>query len=99
MAKRKKSKKVKVPTFYKVGMTIFGFSMVFWLASSLFVRSFNINLSMEQQQIQSKISTLQVENDALRVEIQTLENRDRITNIAEDEDMMTRPNNIVTIGN
>ena len=52
---------------------------------------------MEQQEIQSKISSLQVENDAMKVEIQALNSRERVTNIAQDAGLETNQNNIVTV--
>lgn len=95
--KTKRNQTVKMPLFYRFGMVLFAFSLVLWLGCSLFLRSYNINLSMEQQEIQSKISSLQVENDAMKVEIQALNSRERVTNIAEDAGLATNQNNIVTV--
>lgn len=96
---RKKAKKQSLvfPRIYKLAFTLAFISFLSWLASTLFLRSYNINLSMEQQQIESKIQSLQVENDAMRVEIQSLNNRERVTNIANDAQMTTDQNNIVTV--
>ena len=86
-----------MPLLYK-GVLLFAcFAVIVWLFSTLFLRSYNINLSMEQQQIASKISALQVENDAIRVEIQSLNSRERVTNIASDAGLEVNQNNIVTV--
>ena len=98
MPKSKTRKKtMSLPLVYK-GVFIFTvFAIVVWLFSTLFLRSYNINLSMQQQQIASKISALQVENDAIRVEIQSLNSRERVTNIASDAGLEVNQNNIVTV--
>lgn len=94
---KSKRKAVKMPLFYRFGILLFACSLLMWLGCSLFLRSYNINLSMEQQEIQSKISSLQVENDAMKVEIQALNSRERVTNIAQDAGLETNQNNIVTV--
>ena len=85
------------PLIYKGVFVFTAFALVVWLFSTLFLRSYNINLSMQQQQIASKISALQVENDAIRVEIQSLNSRERVTNIASDAGLQVNQNNIVTV--
>ncbi len=98
MPKTKTRKKTMAfPLIYKGVFLFTAFAIVVWLFSTLFLRSYNINLSMQQQQIASKISALQVENDAIRVEIQSLNSRERVTNIASDAGLEVNQNNIVTV--
>lgn len=95
---RHKDKSIKLPRIYKIAFTMAVISTVAWLCSALFLRSYNINLSMKQQEIEQQIEELNVANDALRVEIQELINRERVINIAEGDGMEQNQNSIVTIG-
>lgn len=92
-----RKKTTSFPLLYKGVFAFTFFAIIVWLFSTLFLRSYNINLSMQQQQIASKISALQVENDAIRVEIQSLNSRERVTNIASDAGLQVNQNNIVTV--
>lgn len=95
---KRNSKTIKLPKIYKLAFIMASLSAIAWLGSALFLRSYNINLSMKQQEIEQQIDDINVVNDALRVEIQELINRERVVNIAEGDGMQQNQNNIVTIG-
>lgn len=69
----------------------------FFLISSLFLRNFNNDLSTQAQEISSKIAVLETQNDAVRIDIQTLGNYNRVEGIASEDGMKMDPNNIITI--
>ena len=72
-------------------------SGLLFLGSSLFLRSYNNRLSTEAQDISSKIAVLETQNDAVRIDIQTLGNYNRVESITSEEGMTMNPNNIITI--
>ena len=72
-----------------VGFTIMFalFSASFYLATTLFLRTKNNTL----------IAQIQTQNDAIKVEIQTLSTRERVDNIANENGLSLNQDNIVTI--
>ncbi|MFV0479520.1 MAG: hypothetical protein ACK5LZ_02990 [Anaerorhabdus sp.] len=96
MAKIVKTKKRK---FNLKGVTgaVFLVAVSLSLASSLFLRSYNNSLSVQTQQLESQIATLEAENEGYRVEIQTLSSRDRVTNIAADNGLEMNQDSITTV--
>ena len=93
-AVRKKKKKLRLTVFTAV---FFFISVLSYLASVLFLRTYNNQLSSEQQKIAGQIAELQVQNDAVRVEVNTLNNRERVNSIASDNGLSLEQNNIITI--
>ncbi|MFV0380537.1 MAG: cell division protein FtsL [Anaerorhabdus sp.] len=67
------------------------------LGSSLFLRSFNNTLSIEAQKINSEIMSFESQNESLKIEIQTLSSRGRVTNIATDNGLDMNHENITTV--
>ncbi len=92
--KRKKKKRLKLGTFTGV---FFLASALLYLASTLFLRTYNNSLSSKKQEIEAKITELQVANDAVAVEVNTLNNRERVNSIATDKGLSLDQNNIITI--
>lgn len=99
MAKIVKKKKVKKIRLQNFTVVLFLFATLSSLGSSLFLRSYNNSLSVEKQKIDVEISAIQTENEAVRVQIQTLSSRDRVVSIAADAGMGLDQGNIVTIAN
>lgn len=87
-------RKVKMLNF-AIGLTL-GSGLVFLLCS-LFLRSYNNELSTKAQEISSQIAVLETQNDAVRIDIQTLGNYNRVEEIAAADGMSMNPNNIITI--
>ncbi len=92
--KRKKKKRIKLLNF---SVTFFLVSSILFLGSTLFLRTYNNSLSSKKQEIEAKITELQVANDAVAVEVNTLNNRERVNTIAADKGLSLDQNNIITI--
>lgn len=92
----KKNKKRRVD-LTRVSTTIFFTSLVLFLFSTLFLRSYNNSLSTQKQTIDQQIATIEVQNDAIQVEIQTLSSSDRVDEIAAGNGMSRNQNNVTTI--
>ena len=92
--KTKKKKKLTLPKFTVVFFTV---SVLAYLGAALFLRSYNNSLSSEKQKIEAQISALQVENDAVAVEVNTLNNRERVNTMAGDSGLRLDQDNIYTI--
>ncbi|MBO7703920.1 MAG: hypothetical protein J6S26_05690 [Solobacterium sp.] len=91
---RKKKKKLKLINF---AVVFFLTSSLLYLGSTLFLRTYNNSLSSRKQEIEAKITELQVANDAVAVEVNTLNNRERVNTIASDKGLRLEQNNIITI--
>lgn len=83
--------------FFHLSLNIFVCAAVLFFLFSLFVRSYNNSLSTKIQEIDSQITTLETENDAMQVDIQTLANRDRVNTIASDAGMSSDSDSVITI--
>ena len=92
--RKKKRKKLDLLTFTVV---LFFFSMVLYLGSSLFLRSYNNELSSRKQQINSEIAVLETQNDAIEVEISQLASAERVDEIAANNGMTRNQDAIITI--
>ena len=92
--KQKKKKKLKLLNF---SVVFFMLSAILYLGSTLFLRTYNNSLSSKKQEIEAKISELKVANGALAVEVNTLNNRERVNTIAADKGLSLDQNNIITI--
>lgn len=94
--KRKRRGRIQV---FNLTVVIFGFSAFLYLVSALLLHTYNNSLSIQIQQINSEISTLKAQNDALNVEISTLVSVDRIDEIATNSGLSRNQNNIIRIEN
>lgn len=90
-------KKKKVLRVDRLIMLLFVVSLFAAMASSLFLRSYNNALTMRVQSTEDEIATLKAENDAYKVAIQDLSNKERVLSIAEMEGMAMNQGNVVTI--
>lgn len=91
-----KKKKRRINLF-RLSIGLFFISTAAALFSSLFLRSYNNSLSTQKQSIDSQIATIQTQNDAVKVEIQTLSSSDRVDEIAAGSGMSRNQNNVITI--
>lgn len=75
------------------------FSIVFivWLIASLFIKTSNASLTMEIQKLNDELSVLTTENETLNLQIQSLENKDRIYEVAQTSNMDQVQDNIISI--
>ncbi len=93
--KNKKSRK----QFNLIGFTLIFClcSGLFALSTRLFLRTANNTLSAKKQSIEREIAQIETQNDAIKVEIQTLSTRERVDNIANENGLSLNQDNIVTI--
>ncbi|MCF0110100.1 MAG: cell division protein FtsL [Erysipelotrichaceae bacterium] len=96
MAKIVKTRKRRM-RFEGLSVTLFIVTGFMWMASCLFLRSYNNSLSLKTQQINSQIATLETENAAVTLEIQTLSTRDRVVGIANEGGLDMNQGNIITV--
>ena len=95
IVKRKKTKRrIRLPGFICI---MFLFSMTLYLLTSLFLRSYNNNLSTMAQEINEQIAVIELQNDAVRVEINQLASSDRIDQIAAASGLNNNQHSIITI--
>lgn len=90
----KKKRRINLVGFSTV---VFFMSTFLSLFCTLFLRSYNNSLSTQKQSIDSQIATIETQNDAVKVEIQTLSSSDRVDEIAAGDGMSRNQSNIITI--
>ena len=97
--KKQSNKKIKRRKMNLIGFTfVFAIlSVSFYLFCTLFVQTQNNTLSAKKQSIEREIAQVETQNDALKVEIQTLSTRERVDNIASENGLSLNQDNIVTI--
>lgn len=78
-------------------MVFFTLTFIGWLATSLFVNTINASLTMKIQEMSEELETLTENNQTLNYEIQSLENKDRIYELAETANMDQIQDNIISI--
>lgn len=96
MAKLVKRKKRKI-RLQGLSIIVFTISLVAWLATSLFINTINVSLTMKIQKMNDELVELTNQNQTLNIEIQTLENKDRIYEVAETANMYQNQENIISI--
>ena len=75
------------------------FSLLLMLASSLYIGTTNTSLAIRIQKVNNEIATLKQENQNLTIEIQTLQNKERVYLIAQDAGLDQNQDNVVSIRN
>ena len=71
-------------------------TFIAYLASSIFLKSFNVSLDLSRQSYQDQIIATRASNETLQYEVKELSNYDRIMNIV-DGDMVADDNAIFTV--
>ena len=92
--RRRKRKTNKLGRF---AVLIFTLSLITLLATSLFVGTYNTNLTMEIQNMTSQIDSLKAENEKINIEISSLENKDRVYAVANDAGLDQNQDNVISI--
>lgn len=96
MAKIVKKKK-RIIDFRGFAIILLTFSLCAWLISSLLINTINTSLTMKIQLMQEEVEALQIANQALIYEINTLENKDRIYALAQEANLLQDSNNIIAL--
>lgn len=73
------------------------FALLTWLGTTLFVNTINASLTIEIQKMNDELASITQENETLNYEIQTLENKDRIYELAATANMDQIQDNIISI--
>lgn len=76
---------------------IISFAIITWIATTLFVNTINASLIVKIQKMNDELSSLTQENQTLNFEIQTLESKDRIYDVAKTANMDQIQDNIISI--
>lgn len=96
MAKIVKSKKKKASKFNIFCVVFFTFALAARLFTSIMLGSMNNEINTNIQKAQNEAEILRIENQKLSIEIQTLQNKERIYTIAQDAGL-EQQSNIVSI--
>ena len=80
-----------------LAIVVFVCSFVLWLATTLFVNTLEVSLTMKIQKLNEELESLAKENQTLNFEIQSLENKDRIYEVAQTANMDQIQDNIISI--
>lgn len=96
------AKVIKLKTKLKLNLkkfifVFFIFSVTLHLASAIFLRSYNQNLTKNVQKKEYIISKLNAENDLIKIEIQGLESQERIFKVAEANKMTINQDNVILV--
>lgn len=78
-------------------VVLFTFSLIAWLVTSLIVNTINASLTMKIQAMNEEIEMLKNENQSLIYEINTLENKDRVYELAQLADLYQDSDNIIAV--
>lgn len=94
--KRKQKRKLK---FESIALLLLFFALMSELLCAVFIKTRNTNLTMQIQDLNSEIAAMKAENSSLSIEIQTLENKERVYVIAQNAGLDQNQDNIVSINN
>lgn len=81
----------------KISKIIFTIAIFSFFASSIFLRTYNVHLSVQIQDIQNRMIQLRQDNETLSVEIQKLSSKERVVAIANENGLEINQANIVLI--
>lgn len=96
MAKIRKRKR-KTNKLEKFAVLFFTIAIIVATATSLFVGTYNTNLTMEIQNMNNQIASLKSDNEKITIEISSLENKERVYTVASDAGLDQNQENIISI--
>ena len=97
MAKIVKKKRRRL-SFNGIAIVLFSVALISWLLTSLLVNTVNTSLTMKIQTMNEELAQLRSENQTLNYEIQSLENKDRVFEVAQAADLDQLADNIISVG-
>ncbi len=97
MAKKVKVIRRKKFSLSRTIQTLFVLSVMLFIFSAIFLRTYNVSLSVQTQKAQKKIVEIRKENQTLASDIQELSAYTRVAAIAQADGMTLIQNNIVTV--
>ncbi|MDO5440177.1 MAG: hypothetical protein Q4F12_01425 [Erysipelotrichaceae bacterium] len=96
MAKLVKRKRRRLSFFSKCSIVLTT-SLMMWLFVSIFVGSINTSLTIDIQKMNTEVASLKAQNQQLSIDIQTLQNKDRIYTMAADAGLEQNQDNIISV--
>lgn len=93
IVRKRKQRRLRIGSLVNAIITL---SFVLFLGTTIFLRSYNLQLTKEVQTIQENTTQLQLQNDNLEKDIAKLQDRERIVSIAKQAGLDIF-NNITTI--
>lgn len=96
MAKIVKGKRRKL-RLRGLALILLTFSLLASLTATLYTNTTNAKLTMKIQEMNEELNELQNQNQSLNFEIQTLQNKDRVFEIASGANMNQIADNIISI--
>lgn len=96
MARIVRRKRRRLSFVSKCGI-LMSISLVAWLFTSLFIGSLNTTLTIDIQNMNSELATMKIENQQLNIDIQALQNKDRVYTIAKDAGLNQNQDNVVSV--
>lgn len=97
MGRLVKGRKRRKINLLHVAEAFFTLSLFLWLATSLLVNTVNTSLAIRIQAMQEEADALKLENQALRYDINTLMNKERVYALAEEADLYQDTDNIIAV--
>ncbi len=81
----------------KFSRTLLTLAVISFLASSIFLRTYNVHLSVQIQDMQNRMVQLMQDNEVIARQIQELSSKERVMSIANQNGMINNQKNIVLI--
>lgn len=97
MIKHIKKRKTKRLNHQSISRLIFVLAVFAYFFSSVFLRTYNVHLSVAKQNVETQIAQLTLDNSVLAAEIQTLSSKERVMAIASENGLSVNQDNIVLI--
>lgn len=91
---KRKKRKLRIEALAKLLLSV---AIIAWVSTSLFVNTKNAELTVKIQKMNEELASLTQENQTLSFEIQTLESKDRIYEVAQTANMDQIKDNIISI--
>lgn len=95
MAKLRKRKRRL--NWYNISLIFFSLSLLIFLGMTLFTNSKTTELTIKIQEKNIELASLRNENTSINIEIQSLENKDRVYVIAQAANMNQIQDNVVSV--
>ena len=90
----KRKRRLRLEALAAIMMTL---ALFLQMVSSLFINTKNTSLTMQIQRMNNEIASLKSENQNLNIEIQTLQNKERVYVIAKSAGLSFHEDNVVSV--
>lgn len=90
-------KKKRRRSIINLGPALLTVMLLVWTFVSIYIGSKDTTITVDIQNMNSQVASLKSENQKLTIEIQTLQNKDRIYTIAKDAGLNQNQDNVISI--